>query len=776
MAEIRAAFARTMAFRCGVWSALGTVLVACGGGGGSSASPTPPVVSATASVSQGQAPLAVTFDASKSTDPQGYALTYAWTFGDGSTGSGATVSHTFQNHGTYSATVAVSDGHNTTTSSPIGVTVTPAPPTVQPTAFSVNVLGVAPTSTTATVSASDREKLQLTYSLASPPTAGTATINARSGAIAYSVAGYASAATDSFTVKVANLGASSTGTVTVALNSDPLLGNQWHIQNTGQNAFSTTLPVAGNDMDVAGAWTAGYTGQGIKVGVVDTGLQAAHEDLAANVDLMHSINFLTGTNDPTPTTAGFDHGTAVSGIIGAVAFNGKGGRGVAYNATLRGYNWVATGAGSLANLATALGGSALSADNDLFNASFGPVTNAIPTFSGAYQSITTTTLGLRGGLGATIVNAAGNDFEDFELASSPLCVVAQQYAVSCGDPASDERRGGNAPLIVGALNAEGVHASYSNTGSALWISAPGGEFGFNSSVLPGSLVSTLSDPTNELMPAIITTSISGCANAINPLDQPSPVPLNPLDDLGANPLAASCQYTASMNGTSAATPNVAGVVALMLQANPKLSIRDIKYILAKTAKHVDPNFAGITSTSVVTGSTVTLEQGWVTNAAGFTFSNRYGFGGVDAAAAVAAATSYSSYLPAVQTVTYEVTAAAPATITPASTVGGDLTYAATASWTTVEDVIVLINIDATFALPCNQIELTSPAGTKSILLHAANGFTNTAVINSRFESNAFYGEPMNGTWTLRFLNFCSASEAPTVLSTTQPQILAIVGH
>ena len=94
------------------------------------------------------------------------------------------------------------------------------------------------------------------------------------------------------------------------------------------------FPVATNDMNVAGAWTAGYSGKGIKIGVVDTGLEAAHEDLAANVDVNHSFNFLTGANDPTRAAndPGSDHGTMVAGIIGARAFNGLGGRGVAYNA------------------------------------------------------------------------------------------------------------------------------------------------------------------------------------------------------------------------------------------------------------------------------------------------------------------------------------------------------------------------------------------------------------------------------------------------------------
>ena len=738
-------------------------LAACGGGGGGSAAPpAPPIASAAASVSQGQAPLTVSFDASKSSDPQNFPLTYAWTFGDGTTGTGATVAHVFQNHGSFTATVAVSDGHNTTSATPMTIAVTPAPPSVQPTALPVNVLGVAPTTASAIVTATDRENLQLTYSLSTQPTVGTATINSSTGAISYVVAGYTTAATGSFTVKVANLGASATGTVNVTLNGDPLLPNQWHIQNVGQNAFASTFPVAGNDMNVTGAWTAGFSGKGIKVGVVDTGLEAAHEDLAANVDLTHSLNFLTGTNDPTTTSPGFDHGTAVSGIIAAVAFNGKGGRGVAYNATLRGYNLIATGAGSIANMASAFGGTVASADNDLFNASFGPVTNAIPQFSGAYQAITQTTIGLRSGLGASIVNAAGNDFVDFEGSSSPLCAVAQQYGVSCGDPATDERRGGDTPIIVGAINGAGVHSSYSNTGSSLWISAPGGEFGLNSTFVTGA---------TNYDPAIITTNRDGCANSEYAM------PVNPLDDQGANSLSANCQYTATMNGTSSATPNVAGVIAMMLEANPKLSIRDVKYILAKSAKHVDPSFAGVTSSTVISGTPVTLEQGWIKNFAGYAFSNRYGFGAVDAAAAVAAAKTYATYLPTLQnSKNYTFLVASPATIPALTTTGGFLTFAVSETFPTVEFVVVFINMDATPGLPCNQIELTSPSGTKSILLHAANGFTNTAIVNSRFESNAFYGEPVNGTWTLRFLDFCGVAGTPTVLSTTQNQVLLIAGH
>lgn len=646
-----------------------------------------------------------------------------------------------------------------------GVSTPIKPPLVLSVTTSLPVIGVTASSVPGAIVATDPQGLPLQYSIMNAPAVGTAVLNPIGGQFTYSVPGNVTVASDQFTVKVSNGTASATGTVTINLGSDPLLANQWSIQNTGTTAFASVLPTAGNDMDVAGAWAAGFTGKGIKVGIVDSGLEAAHEDLAANVDVGNSFNFLTGLNDPTRAVSdpGFDHGTAVAGIIGAIAFNGKGGRGVAYNARLRGYNLIAPGAFSLANMAKSLGSDPVSADNDVFNASFGASASSLPTFSGAFQSISSTSLTLRGGLGAAIVNAAGNDFVDWEASpGSGLCTYANTYGVSCGDPANDERRGGYAPIIVGAINADGVHASYSNTGSSLWISAPGGEFGLNSTYDPGF---------SDYGPAIVTTSRTGCANS------EYSTPVNPLDSKGSNPLAPNCQYTATMNGTSAATPNVAGVVAMMLEANSKLSVEDLKYILAKTAKKVDPTFSGVTATTIILGATVVLEQGWVTNSAGFSFSNWYGFGSVDASAAVAMAKSYTTYLPALQnSKNYPFLAAPPATIPAQSLAGESFVTPVSETFNTVEYVVVFLNIASTPGLQCNEVQLTSPSGTKSILMHAANGFGNASVVNSRFLSNAFYGEPVNGNWTLTFFDYCPAGVVPTELSTTASQMLLFAGH
>jgi subtilisin family serine protease len=626
---------------------------------------------------------------------------------------------------------------------------------------SLNVLGTSASSVSNSITASDPQGLPLTFSIAANPTVGTASLNASSGSFTYSLPGNTSSKSDSFTVTVSNGKASTNAVVTVQLMGDPLLVNQWHIQNLGNSAFASVLPAAGNDMNVAGAWAAGFTGRGVRVGVVDSGLEVAHEDLAANVDVANSFNFVTGTSDPTRATndAGFDHGTSVAGIIGAVAFNNKGGRGVAYNARLRGYNLIANF--SDANYAAAMGGMAVSSDNAIFNASFGTTAPALPPIDSALTAAAQNLQTLRGGLGAVLVNAAGNDFEQWESAGAGACALANRYHVSCGDPMHDTRLGGFTPLVVGALNADGVKSSYSSAGSALWVSAPGGEFGLDSTF------ATSSNP-NATKPAIVTTNRNGCGNTIG-----GTLKLNSLDSLGANPLAQDCQYTAAMNGTSSATPNTSGAIALMLEANPNLGWRDIKYILAKTARHVDPNLAPATATDIVAGQTITLEQGWVKNAAGYSFSNWYGFGGVDASAAVAMAKSYTNNLAALQTFTLSSTPQAGLNVPPLSTTGFSFAVPVTAPFTTVEHVVIFPNIDSTPAVACNQIELVSPSGTKAIILHAANGFAQTSATGFRILANAFYGEPVNGTWTLTFYDYCAN---PTVLSATLAQTVSFVGH
>ena len=675
------------------------------------------------------------------------------------------VANTASLTGTTPGVISVLGSYLGLTSNSLSLIINARTPTGPNLDLTLNVMGVASSTVTSNITAADPQGLPITYSIVQDGAAGSAAVHATSGAFTYSVPGHTSRTQDVVLVGVSNSRQSTNVTVTITLKTDPLISNQWHLQNLGVSSFASVLPLSGNDMNVAAAWRDGYTGRGIKVAVVDSGLEIAHEDLAPNLDAK-SFNFLNGSNDPTPTVSGFDHGTAVAGIIASAAFNGKGGRGVAYEATLRGYNLLASGAGTLANFGYALGGAAYSSDVDIFNESFGSASSQLPPQVNSYNAINANALTLRGGKGAILVQSAGNSFSSFGSDPS-VCTQAKAYGVSCGSSSSDTRRDGTLPIVVGAIAADGTKSSYSNAGSSLWVAAPGGEYGMDSNYVPGA-------SGDSLEPAIITASRTGCGNYSNRR--------NALDALGANAQSAQCQYTAVMNGTSSAAPNLSGVIALMLQANPNLGYRDVKYILAKTAKKTDASRVGVTTSGLISGTPVTLDLGWVRNAAGYWFSNWYGFGAVDAAAAVSEAKTYVNYLPSMQTASANLNFSSTENVPQYSTVGSTLNFTMAPSFTKVEHAMVILNLNDSPGLLCNQIELTSPSGTKSILMHALNGYSNNGVpqqsiTNSRILSNAFYGESTAGTWRLKFYDFCPTSiGSRTSFLSTDTQSLILTGH
>lgn len=82
-----------------------------------------PTASFTAEPKSGSPPLEVTFDASDSYDSDGSINSYEWGFGDGSTGTGVSTTHTYQDEGSYTAqlTVTDNDGNEDSTSRQIEV-------------------------------------------------------------------------------------------------------------------------------------------------------------------------------------------------------------------------------------------------------------------------------------------------------------------------------------------------------------------------------------------------------------------------------------------------------------------------------------------------------------------------------------------------------------------------------------------------------------------------------------------------------------------------------
>ncbi len=78
----------------------------------------------------GETPLVVSFDGSPSVDPDGSIVTYDWDFGDGKTGGGARVAHTYIRPGTIRVTLRVTDdrGDVGTTSADLSITGLAFPP------------------------------------------------------------------------------------------------------------------------------------------------------------------------------------------------------------------------------------------------------------------------------------------------------------------------------------------------------------------------------------------------------------------------------------------------------------------------------------------------------------------------------------------------------------------------------------------------------------------------------------------------------------------------
>jgi PKD repeat protein len=121
----------------------------------------PPVADASATTPQsGAAPLAVSFDSAGSSDADGGIVSYAWDFGDPTSGtntaSGATAAHTYATPGTYTATLTVTDGGGATDSATVQIVVSANQPPTAIGNLSTNS-GAAPLAVTFTSSSTDND-------------------------------------------------------------------------------------------------------------------------------------------------------------------------------------------------------------------------------------------------------------------------------------------------------------------------------------------------------------------------------------------------------------------------------------------------------------------------------------------------------------------------------------------------------------------------------------------------------------------------------------------
>lgn len=494
------------------------------------------------------------------------------------------------------------------------------------------------------------------------------------------------------------------------LPTDTYFPYQWHLVNTGQGGART-----GVDLNVLPVWQ-DYTGRGVKVGIYDSGVQISHPDLLANFDPSLQPTTVSGPHDPDPVDGRFvtndGHGTAVAGLILA-ANNGFGVVGVAYDATFGAVNLILSDTYESQNETLdmielkALGYQM--ARFDVINHSYGPNEPFISNFTeyenfAELAAIDRASLLGRDGLGTVHVVAGGNERDQGNMTTYGD-LGNLRYTVN-----------------VAAGSAEGDIIYYSNPGASLVVTAPVDR-----------------NPGDDGFKSVTTDLLGGLGYSGNNAEE-----------------IASDAYSDQMNGTSAAAPMVSGVVALMLEANPLLGYRDVQEILALTAR-------------------ANWQEGeyelydWQTNGAdywnggGLKFSHDYGFGFVDALAAVRLAESWTDQRTRYNESTTIIEALDIDTMIPDDGQWMSFDFEVEDSFI-VEWAELAINIDHSWWGDL-RVTLVSPDGTESVLVNQPgvtpsfnidlglptdfSGFDGADGLQYILASNASRGEMAAGTWTVK---------------------------
>ncbi len=455
---------------------------------------------------------------------------------------------------------------------------------------------------------------------------------------------------------------------------DPLLASQWHLANTGQSGGT-----AGEDLRATTAWTV-TRGEGARVAIVDDAIEILHQDLSANVIAGASYNYRPtslANPYPLPCQANDDHGTAVAGIVTARDGNGVGGAGVAPRASVVGYNALATS--FVADLADALGRGL--ADNGVYNNSWGSpddggLHRADASFLAAIDNGIATG---RGGRGAVYVFPAGNGGCYGTDSNTGQCV-----SETSGLDGYTNHRG---VIVACSVDHRGRRPSYAEPGANLLVCGPSS---------------------------------------------------NDNDSVGITTLAPQGGFRSNFSGSSAAVPMVSGVATLVLATNPQLSWRDVRLILAQTARRNDATDAS-----------------WVTSRFGPPHNPKYGFGVADASAAVSAARGWTSVggasaLKSCGPYSRTPNTALPDALGSSITVREDaIAVGADCTITKIEYVEVAVTASHAYAGDL-RIRLVSPNG---LISELANERICDAACGSyddwRFGSARHLGEPAAGNWTLR---------------------------
>ncbi len=314
-------------------------------------------------------------------------------------------------------------------------------------------------------------------------------------------------------------------------NSEPFYGYLW-----GMDAI-----------DAPQAWNAGFTGKGASVFVLDSGIDAEHPDLAPNLNTELSKSFIANEDWNIRPGTFFNHGSHVAGTI-AAAQNGIGVIGVAYEAEIVAVKVLSeySGGGPFSSINAGIVYAA-NAGADIINMSLGGTINRNGTF----------------------VDADGNVLK-FPAKYYQEIILAQQRAV-------DYAYKKGTTLIASAGN-DGVNYD----GNTSFVKLPGG---LNNIVTISATAPegwNFDPSSNYDVPSSYTT------HGRSLIDIAAPGGDSDVSQLDMIVSTGSTGYYFSA-GTSMAAPHAAGVAALIVGKNGKMSPQELEKQLINTADKVDGN-------------------------------------------------------------------------------------------------------------------------------------------------------------------------------------------
>jgi len=337
---------------------------------------------------------------------------------------------------------------------------------------------------------------------------------------------------------------------------------QWNLDSAARNLTGVELVRRNTDLTRANRGLP-VSGHGITVAVLDTGVDGTHGDLAGrvvqNIKLADTQSLGVGFNYPVAapnlsnTDQAYGHGTFVSGVI---AGNGQqsGGK---YAGVAPGANILGLSAGDASLLFVLSGLDYLLTNGSSFNVRVVNCSFSANTVFDANDPVNIATRMLTDN-GVNVVFSAGN--------TGPGTGSLNPYSV--------------APWVIstGATDNQGRLASFSSRGDF------GSPLFRPTLVAPG--VNTVSLRASNLLNVIGANGLPNDSQQLAPTEIP---------------------YYTTASGTSFSAPQVAGVIALMLEANPSLTPAQVRDILQRTATPLPPYYVHEVGAGMLNAQAAVLE-------------------------------------------------------------------------------------------------------------------------------------------------------------------------